>query len=64
VSRFGNEDEHFVIELTYNYNVGSYALGNDLLSITVMSSEALARAEKDKDLWNLMTEQETGDFFN
>ena len=26
---FGAEDDHFVAELTYNYGVGEYALGND-----------------------------------
>ncbi|VDM54295.1 unnamed protein product [Angiostrongylus costaricensis] len=28
---YGNEDENFVIELTYNYEIGSYRLGNDLM---------------------------------
>lgn len=28
---FGPEDEHFVAELTYNYGVGDYQLGNDFL---------------------------------
>ena len=26
---FGPEDNHFVMELTYNYGVGEYKLGND-----------------------------------
>ena len=26
---FGPEDEHFVVELTYNYNISQYKLGND-----------------------------------
>ncbi len=26
---YGPEDNHFVVELTYNYGVGSYKLGND-----------------------------------
>lgn len=26
---FGPEDDHFVAELTYNYGVGEYKLGND-----------------------------------
>ena len=26
---YGSEDEHFVLELTYNYTVHSYELGND-----------------------------------
>uniref|UniRef100_A0A0K0D2J5 VOC domain-containing protein n=1 Tax=Angiostrongylus cantonensis TaxID=6313 RepID=A0A0K0D2J5_ANGCA len=28
---YGNEDENFAIELTYNYEIGSYRLGNDLM---------------------------------
>ena len=26
---YGPEDDHFVLELTYNYNISSYSLGND-----------------------------------
>jgi len=26
---YGEEDRHFVLELTYNYGIGSYQLGND-----------------------------------
>ena len=26
---YGPEDNHFVVELTYNYGLGSYQLGND-----------------------------------
>lgn len=28
---YGPEDDHFVAELTYNYGVGEYKLGNDFL---------------------------------
>lgn len=28
---FGPEDDHFVAELTYNYGIGEYRLGNDFL---------------------------------
>jgi len=28
---YGAEDNHFVCELTYNYGIGDYALGNDFL---------------------------------
>lgn len=28
---YGPEDNHFVIELTYNYGVKSYKMGNDLV---------------------------------
>lgn len=27
---YGSEDDHFVLELTYNYSIGSYKIGNDL----------------------------------
>ncbi|XP_072163840.1 glyoxalase domain-containing protein 4-like [Diadema setosum] len=43
---FGAEDSHFVMELTYNYGVKSYDLGNDFLGITIQSSEAVANARK------------------
>lgn len=26
---YGPEDSHFVVELTYNYGIGAYKLGND-----------------------------------
>lgn len=45
---FGPEDSFFVLELTYNYGIKSYAKGNDLVSITVSDStggEILKRAE-------------------
>jgi len=32
---YGPEDDHFVLELTYNYTVGSYKLGNDLKGLTL-----------------------------
>ena len=28
---YGPEDTHFVIELTYNYGIGAYNMGNDFL---------------------------------
>ncbi|XP_053563348.1 glyoxalase domain-containing protein 4 [Bombina bombina] len=43
---YGSEDGHFVIELTYNYGVGEYRLGNDFLGITLQSSQAVANARK------------------
>ena len=42
---YGPEDSHFVVELTYNYNIGQYKLGNDFHGITIQSSEALTRAK-------------------
>uniref|UniRef100_A0A915C1X3 VOC domain-containing protein n=1 Tax=Parascaris univalens TaxID=6257 RepID=A0A915C1X3_PARUN len=35
---YGEEDKHFVIELTYNYPIGSYKLGNDFKGIYIESS--------------------------
>lgn len=32
---YGPEDDYFVLELTYNYSVGSYKLGNDLQHIKI-----------------------------
>lgn len=43
---YGPEDSHFVIELTYNYGVDNYKLGNDFLGITLKSSIVLENAKK------------------
>ncbi|KAJ6657308.1 hypothetical protein lerEdw1_002675 [Lerista edwardsae] len=43
---YGPEDDHFVAELTYNYGVGNYRLGNDFLGMTIMSSQAVNNAKK------------------
>lgn len=43
---YGPEDTHFVIELTYNYGVKSYEMGNDFIGITIKSREALERARE------------------
>lgn len=42
---YGAEDTHFVVELTYNYNISHYTLGNDFQGLTIQSSAALARAQ-------------------
>lgn len=42
---YGPEDSHFVIELTYNYGVDDYKLGNDFLGITLKSSKVLENAK-------------------
>lgn len=42
---YGPEDTHFVVELTYNYNVNSYDRGNDYQGITIRSREAIVRAK-------------------
>jgi len=38
---YGDEDDQFVMELTYNYGICSYELGNDYRAIHVESDEAL-----------------------
>ena len=43
---YGPEDNHFVVELTYNYGVTSYEKGNDFVGITIKSKEAVERAKK------------------
>uniref|UniRef100_A0A2K6FBJ9 Glyoxalase domain-containing protein 4 n=1 Tax=Propithecus coquereli TaxID=379532 RepID=A0A2K6FBJ9_PROCO len=43
---FGPEDDHFVVELTYNYGIGDYKLGNDFMGITLASSQAVSNARK------------------
>lgn len=43
---FGPEDDHFATELTYNYGVGEYRLGNDFLGLTVQSSRAVSNARR------------------
>jgi hypothetical protein len=41
---YGPEDEQFVLELTYNYTVPEYELGNDFRHIVISSKQAYARA--------------------
>ncbi|XP_058445539.1 glyoxalase domain-containing protein 4 isoform X2 [Malaya genurostris] len=43
---YGPESDHFVIELTYNYGVKEYTLGNDFGGVTIRSAEVIERATK------------------
>ncbi|KFB51801.1 AGAP000367-PA-like protein [Anopheles sinensis] len=43
---YGPESSHFVIELTYNYGVKEYALGNDFVGMTIKSTDIIDRATK------------------
>jgi len=43
---YGPEDNHFVVELTYNYGINSYKLGNDFLGITIQSSQVIDNAKR------------------
>lgn len=42
---YGDESTHFVIELTYNYGVKSYQLGNEFGGVTIKSKDAITRAK-------------------
>lgn len=43
---YGDEDSHFVLELTYNYGVMNYTKGNDFVSITINSRNAIDNVKK------------------
>jgi len=43
---YGPEDNHFVCELTYNYGISTYKLGNDFLGLTIKSSKVLENAKE------------------
>ncbi|VDD82779.1 unnamed protein product [Mesocestoides corti] len=40
---YGPEDDHFVLELTYNYGIGSYRHGNDFRGIHIYCPQAFER---------------------
>ncbi|PVD32776.1 hypothetical protein C0Q70_08222 [Pomacea canaliculata] len=42
---YGPEDNYFVVELTYNYGIDSYKLGNDFRGITISSPTVLSNAK-------------------
>uniref|UniRef100_A0A1B0CGV8 Putative glyoxalase n=1 Tax=Lutzomyia longipalpis TaxID=7200 RepID=A0A1B0CGV8_LUTLO len=42
---YGPESDFFVVELTYNYGVKSYELGNDFGGMTIKDGEILSRAK-------------------
>ncbi|KAI8507578.1 Glyoxalase domain-containing protein 4 [Branchiostoma belcheri] len=54
---YGPEDNYFVVELTYNYGLSTYKLGNDFLGLTIKSKTAIENAKKHN--WPI-TEEETG----
>eukprot|EP00958_Prasinococcus_capsulatus_P019274 scaffold2357_cov399-Prasinococcus_capsulatus_cf.AAC.8 len=43
---FGDESTHFVVELTYNYGIKYYELGNDFGFIKIRSSKAIEAAKQ------------------
>lgn len=42
---YGSEDNHFVVELTYNYNIKAYDVGTDFNRIIIHSPSAFAAAK-------------------
>lgn len=66
---YGPEASHFVIELTYNYGVKSYEMGNDFGGITIKSKEALERAKSNnypitkENNFNVLTSPDGYKFF-
>lgn len=57
---YGPEENHFVAELTYNYGIGSYKLGNDFLGMTIQSNQVLANA-KAQD-WPVLHDEQNSQF--
>ncbi|KAK6184475.1 hypothetical protein SNE40_001871 [Patella caerulea] len=43
---YGPEDDHFVVELTYNYGLGSYKVGNDFQGIAISSNKVIENIQK------------------
>jgi len=43
---FGPEDDYFVTELTYNYGIKQYQLGNDFQGLTIHSKTAVANVKQ------------------
>ena len=50
---YGSEDTNFVVELTYNYTIGNYKLGNDFLGLTISVPESNIPDFKQSDTSNL-----------
>lgn len=51
---YGPEDANFVLELTYNYGVANYKLGNDLASIQIASKSVYDNVVKNDKGWVFM----------
>jgi lactoylglutathione lyase len=43
---YGNEDTNFTVELTYNYGVKSYKLGNEFGGVAIKSKDIIENAKK------------------
>lgn len=44
---YGEEDDNFILELTYNYPIKSYKLGNDIRNLVIESSSAFEKIKKE-----------------
>ncbi|KAJ1354189.1 hypothetical protein KIN20_011037 [Parelaphostrongylus tenuis] len=54
---YGGEDENFVFELTYNYEIGSYRLGNDFMGVFIESDNIYKAVESCKDAKKLSSQK-------
>jgi hypothetical protein len=45
LNRYADEDSSFALELTYNYSVKKYNIGNDFNSITICKKDAFYAAK-------------------
>ncbi|XP_065055161.1 glyoxalase domain-containing protein 4-like [Rhopilema esculentum] len=43
---YGPEDDHFVVELTYNYGIKEYKVGNDFQGLSIYSTDIIPNAKK------------------
>lgn len=55
---YGDEDNHFVIELTYNYEIKSYKVGNDFQGFTIDSEVIKENADKNSYEYKKMNENQ------
>jgi len=60
---YGDEDEHFVFELTYNYGVHSYQLGNDFHGVYIESDEIQKMVQEKAKLSSHLTDPDGHSFF-
>ena len=43
---YGREDDHFVVELTYNYGIKEYKLGNDFQVDTIHALRCILKKKE------------------
>lgn len=54
---YGDEDSNFVLELTYNYDIRFYEIGNDLNYIQIESTRVLNNLKKSSYSFRILTNQ-------